>query len=105
MQPSVDIVDNSYYLVAAAELCCTTGLLLLGGLLTRAADDPSASQSVFTITEKASNRASRRFQPVGAFSVIVQPVVKPMDRFTALGLCHGERRRVGVKINGQVPTR
>ena len=25
---------------------------------------------------------------VGAFSVIVQPVVEPMDRFTALEYCH-----------------
>ena len=35
---------------------------------------------------------------VGAFSVIVQPVVGPMDRFTALVLKQGERRRDEVSL-------
>ena len=63
-----------------------------------AADDPSVSQSVFTITEprtliflnsvlnvKAVVAAFNQEEAlVGAFSVIVQPVVEPMDRFAAL---------------------
>ena len=37
--------------------------------------DPSVPQPVFTITEKAL---------VGAFSVIVEPVVEPMEHYIAL---------------------
>ena len=38
--------------------------------------------------------------PVGAFSVIVQPVVEPMDRFTELALV-AELRGVRWSTNGQ----
>ena len=36
---------------------------------------------------------------VGAFSVIVKPVVKPMDRFTALSFIHCRRPNTGPHIN------
>ena len=74
-----------------------------------AGDDPSVSQSVSTITEKAPTRLgsstllrvmisrhivlnvkalvgtfNQEKALVGAFSMIVQPVVKPMEHYTAL---------------------
>ena len=42
--------------------------------------DPSVPQPVFTITGAFNQEKAL----VGAFSVIVQPVVEPMDRFVAL---------------------
>ena len=56
-----------------------------GAVQSSAANRSIGSTTGCTITEKAPTRAFSWLKAVvGAFSVIVQPVVEPMDRFAAL---------------------